>query len=90
VDGRYILTDYLASALSRGNYERLEDGSYAGTIRECPGVVAFGADLGSCQDELRSALEDWVLVGLKLGHTIPAIAGIDLNRAPSHAPVDAL
>lgn len=90
MDGRYILTDYLASALSRANYERLEDGSYAGTIREGPGVVAFGADQSSCQDELRSALEDWVLVGLKLGHTIPVVAGIDLNRAPSHAPLDAL
>jgi hypothetical protein len=29
---------------------------------------------------LRSALEDWVLVGLKLGHTLPVIAGIDLNQ----------
>ena len=73
MDGRFILTDYLTSALSRANYERLEDGSYAGTIRVCPGVVSFGADLSSCQDELRSALEDWVLVGLKLGHTIPAV-----------------
>jgi len=59
--------------LSRGHYERLEDGSYAGTVHECPGVVAFGADLSSCHDALRSVLEDWVLVGLKLGHTISAI-----------------
>jgi hypothetical protein len=53
-------------------------------------VVAFGGDLSGCHDELRSALEDWVLVGLKLGHTIPAIAGIVLNRASSYASVDAL
>jgi predicted RNase H-like HicB family nuclease len=69
--GRFILTDYVESALSRSAYEKLEDGSYAGTIPECPGVVSFATDLRACQDELRSTLEDWVLVGLKLGHTLP-------------------
>lgn len=88
--GRFILTDYVESALSQSVFEKLEDGSCAGTIPGCPGVVAFGANLRACKDELRSTLEDWVLVGLKLGHTLPVIAGLDLNRAPSHEPVDAL
>jgi hypothetical protein len=33
---------------------------------------------------LRSTLEDWVLVGLKLGHMLPIIAGYDLNQEPRH------
>jgi predicted RNase H-like HicB family nuclease len=88
--GRFILTDYVESALSRAAYEKFEDESYAGSIPECPGVVSFGADLSACQDELRSTLEDWVLVGLKLGHTLPVVAGINLNHMPSNEPVDAL
>jgi hypothetical protein len=32
-----------------------------------------------CRVELRSVLEDWILVGLKLGHTLPVIAGIDIK-----------
>lgn len=88
--GRFILTDYVESALSQAVFEKLEDGSCAGTIPGCPGVVAFGASFRACKDELRSTLEDWVLVGLKRGHTLPIIDGLDLNHAPSHEPVDAL
>jgi predicted RNase H-like HicB family nuclease len=87
--GRFVLTDYVESAIARSNFSRLEDGTYAGTIPECPGVVSFGTDLISCRDELRSTLEDWVLVGLKLGHTLPVVAGINLNHIPTHEPVDA-
>jgi len=71
--GRFVLT--VESAIARSNFTRLEDGTYAGTIPECPGVVSFGTDLITCRDELGSALDDWVLVGPKLGHTLPAVAG---------------
>ncbi len=57
----------------------LEDDSFAGRIPACKGVIAFGATLRMCEDELRSTLEDWILVGLKLGHPLPVISGIDLN-----------
>jgi len=53
-------------------------------------VVAFGATLSECKDELRSTLEDWILVGLKLGHPLPVIDGIDLNKEPTYEPVDAM
>jgi hypothetical protein len=43
-------------------------------------VAAFGATLRECENELRSTLEDWILVGLRLGHKLPVIAGIDLNK----------
>ena len=46
------------------------------------GVLAFGATLKECEDELRSTLEDWILVGLKLGHPLPVVDGIDLNKEP--------
>jgi len=46
--------------------------------------------LRQCEDELRSTLEDWVLLGLKLGHSLPVISGIDLNEEPARERVDAL
>ena len=60
------------------------------TKHPCKGVMALGATLRECEDELRSTLEDWILVGLKLGHRLPVIGGIDLNREPVRAPVDAV
>lgn len=68
--------------MAGARFEGLEDGSLAGTIEQCPGVVAFGTDELSCEQELRSTLEDWVLLGLKLRHPLPVIEGINLNEEP--------
>ena len=35
-------------------------------------------------------LEDWILVGLKLGHPLPVIAEINLSKEPSYEPVGAV
>ena len=81
---QFILTGYLESALSKAEYDKLEDGTFSGRVPSCKGVIAFAKTFRECEDELRSTLEDWVLVGLKLGHPIPVIAGYDLNQEPSH------
>jgi len=86
----YILTEYLDRAMALAVYDKLEDATFAGRIPPCPGVVAFAPSLAECSQELRSTLEDWVLLGMKLAHALPVIAGIDLNREPVHEPVDAL
>jgi len=87
---RYVLSDYLEQALAQAVYDKLEDGTFSGRIPACPGVVAFGPSLSECEHELRSTLEEWILLGLKLGHPLPVIGGIDLNREPLREPVDAL
>ena len=87
---RYILTDYVEQAMAQAVYDELEDGTFAGRIASCPGVITFGATLRECEAETRSTLEDWILVGIKLGHHLPVIAGIDLNHEPAREPVDTL
>jgi predicted RNase H-like HicB family nuclease len=77
---RYALSDYISEAITIAKIEQLEDGTYAGKIPNCHGVIAFGETFSECQTQLRSTLEDWILVGLKLGHKLPIIAGIDLNQ----------
>jgi len=76
--------------MAKAVYDKLEDGTFAGRIPPCKGVVAFGKTLRECEDELHSTLEDWILVGLKLGHPLPVIEGIDLNREPARGQVDAM
>jgi len=71
-------------------YDKLEDGTFVGRNPPCKGAVAFGATLRECEEELRSTLEGWILVGLKPKHPLPVIAGIDLNKEPSYEPVGAL
>ena len=77
-----ILTGYIEEALSQAVYDKLEDGTYSGRIPPCKGVIAFGETLKECENELRSTLEDWILVGLKLGHTLPILGNYNLNKEP--------
>jgi len=71
MEARFILSDYVEQALAAATYDKLEDGTFAGKIPPCLGVVALAETLRQCEDELRSTLEDWLLVGLKLGHSLP-------------------
>jgi predicted RNase H-like HicB family nuclease len=87
---RYILSEYLERAIAQAEFDKLEDGSFAGRIPSCKGVIAFGATLQECSSELRSTLEDWVVVGLKLRHPLPVIEDIDLNKEPAHESLDSL
>lgn len=87
---RFILSSYMEQATAHAVYDKLEDGTFAGRIPPCKGVVVFGSTLRECEEELRSTLEDWILLGLKLRHPLPIIVGIDLNKEPSYEPVGAL
>lgn len=80
-----MLTDYIQAALRRAAYEILPDNEqppYYGHIPDLQGVWANEATLEACREELRSALEDWLLFSLRRGLPIPVIDGIDLNEVP--------
>ena len=87
---RFILTGYVDQLMNEAVYDKLEDGSFAGRIPLCKGVIAFGNTLRECEDELHSTLEDWILVGLKMGHHLPVVGDIDLDKRPTHEQVGAL
>ncbi len=87
---RYVLSDYVEQAMAQAIFDKLEDGTFAGRIPACQGVVAFGRSLRDSESELQSTLEDWILLGLRLGHPLPVLGGIDLNKEPSREPVDAV
>lgn len=87
---QFAISGYIDRAMSQAEYDKLEDATFSGRVPNCPGVIAFGSTLRACEDELRSTLEDWLLVGFRLGHALPIIDGIDLNKVPGHEPVDTL
>ena len=84
-----MLTDYLQRAMRHAKYEIMEHGRFFGTIPDCQGAWAEADTLEACREELQSVLEGWLLLGLQLGHPLPIIDGIDLNRKdPVHAETD--
>ena len=81
---------YIEQGMTEAVYDKLEDGTFAGRIPSCPGVVAFGSTLKECEQDLRSTFEEWILLGLKLKHPLPVLAGIDLNEEPRRELVGTL
>lgn len=85
-----VISQYLGCAMSHADYDKLEDGTFAGRIPGCTGVISFTSSLSACETDLRSVLEEWVLLGLKMGHPLPVIDGHDLNQEPVLEPLDSV
>lgn len=77
-----MLVEYIESAMAQAVIRRLEDGSFGGEIPACPGTIAFGDTDGECRTELRHALEDWIIAGIRKRHSFPEIGGVCLKAVP--------
>jgi predicted RNase H-like HicB family nuclease len=74
-----MLTNYIHTAMHKATYELLDDGTFYGEISDCQGVWANAATLEACREDLQDALEGWIILGLRLGHYLPILDGINLN-----------
>lgn len=74
-----MLTKYIEAAMHRATYELLEDGTFYGRIPECQGAWAAAETLEACRDELKEVLEEWIILGLQMGHPLPVLDEIDLS-----------
>jgi len=75
-----MLIDFIDAAMRKTQYEILPDGEgYFGRIPGPQGVWANAGPLEDCRDELREVLEEWIIIGLKTGTSIPVINEIELG-----------
>ena len=84
-----MLSEYIAKKLKEAKYKLLKDGSYFGEIPGLKGVWANAKNLEDCREELRSALEDWLLFKIRDGDSIPDLRIVEdqrrLVKAPAYA-----
>jgi predicted RNase H-like HicB family nuclease len=73
-----MLTEYIRAAMRRATYEILPDGTFYGEIPGFPGVYANAETLEACREQLQEVLEGWIVLGLRMGHTLPVVDGIEL------------
>ena len=64
--------------MRRATYEILSDGTFYGEIPGFQGVYANASTLEACREELQEVLEGWIILGLRLDHSLPVVDGIDL------------
>jgi predicted RNase H-like HicB family nuclease len=59
-----MFSEYVAKAMGKAEYERIEDGSYYGQIPGFQGVWGNAPTLERCREELKSTLEEWLVLKL--------------------------
>ncbi len=74
-----MLTAYLDAAMRSAHYELLSnDDQFYGEVPPCNGVYATATTLEECREQLREALEEWVLFRVHRQLTLPVVAGYEL------------
>jgi len=74
-----MLTSYIQAAMRKAKYEILSDGTFYGEIPGLAGVYANAPGLEKCREQLQEVLEGWIVLGLRLNHTLPEIDSISLD-----------
>ncbi len=75
-----MLTAYINAAMARARYKIIEDGTYFGEIPGLRGVWGNARTLEVCRQELQEVLEDWLIVKLRDGDSIPRIGRVALSK----------
>ena len=71
-----MFAEYIAAALENAEYEIIDDPEpYYARVPGLQGVWASGKTLEECRRELISTIEEWIVLGLRMGHPIPPIDG---------------
>ncbi|TVM02186.1 MAG: HicB family protein [Candidatus Brocadia sp. WS118] len=74
-----MLKSYIEAAIKRAEYKKLEDGTWFGEIPGFQGVWANGEVLEVCRMELIEVLEEWLLLKIKDGDSLPIIDGLKIS-----------
>jgi predicted RNase H-like HicB family nuclease len=75
-----MFAEYIQAALDRAVYKTIEDEDpIFVSVPELPGAWATGKTIEEARKELIEVIEEWVLLGIRLGHPIPPIGGHSIN-----------
>ncbi|MFA0751398.1 MAG: hypothetical protein SLRJCFUN_001801 [Candidatus Fervidibacter sp.] len=73
--------EYIQEALKRARYEIIDDEEpYYGEVPELQGVWATGKTLEECRENLREAIEGWIIVRLQRGLPLPTLGKVKMHK----------
>ena len=76
-----MLSDYIAKALRKAEYKKLDDGTWFAEVPGFTGVWANASMVEACRKELLGVLEEWLLLKLRDKDPIPVIDGVEIKIA---------
>lgn len=74
-----MLIEYIQAALAKAQYKKLEDRTWFAELPSFKGVWANGETVEDCRNELVEVLEEWIILKLRDGDTIPRVKGIQIK-----------
>jgi predicted RNase H-like HicB family nuclease len=74
-----VITRYIDQALRRAHYRQVDGGLYCATVRGLRGVIATGTTLEDCRDQLAQVVEEWILVRVSRGLSVPRLGGVTVE-----------
>jgi len=75
-----MLIQYIQAALEHAKYEIIDDEEpYFGEVPELQGVWASGNTLEECRKNLEEIIDEWIVIRLRKGMTIPSIGFFNLE-----------
>ncbi|WP_298666186.1 type II toxin-antitoxin system HicB family antitoxin [uncultured Methanofollis sp.] len=76
-----MIIEYIRAAMHHARYEIIEgDEPYYGEVPGLPGVWATGATLEECRENLGEVIDDWLVIRLRRGMSIPPIDGVTIEE----------
>ncbi|MGO9230864.1 MAG: type II toxin-antitoxin system HicB family antitoxin [Bryobacteraceae bacterium] len=73
-----MLTRYIEAAMKRARYRTLKNGASFGQIPGLAGVWANEGTMDECRKVLQEVLEEWLILKLRDGDSIPRLGRISL------------
>ena len=74
-----MISQYVGEALHCARYDKLEDGTFCGEVARLRGVIAVGDTLEICRTQLAEVVEEWILVRVARGLSVPALGGVRIQ-----------
>jgi len=71
-----MISKYIDEALHRAEYSVVDRNAFCATVAGLPGVIATGRSLEACRDQLAEVVEEWVLVRVSRGLSVPRLGTI--------------
>ena len=74
-----MIIEYCKKVIERAEYKKLVDGSWFAEIPGFQGVWANGDSVEQCRNELVTVLEEWLLLKVRDGDSVPEVAGLKVE-----------
>ena len=71
-----MIIEYCQKAIEKAEYKKLEDDTWFAEMPGFKGVWSNGKTVEECRRELLTVLEEWIILKLRDGDSIPEVDGV--------------